>query len=216
VKEEIMKTTQLIDLLACGAGAAPRSNAVPRLVPVVAGGAAFSAAAALLLLGAAPREMYALPAPWIKLGYAGLLALAATWLAVRLSRPVARLAVPGRGVAGVVAGMAALALWSLAIAPSGSRIDTLLGDSWLRCPADVFLLSLPTLALALWAMRGLAPTRLSEAGFAAGVLAGAAGAAGYALSCLEVSPAFIGVWYTLGIALAGGLGAWLGPRVLRW
>jgi hypothetical protein len=216
VKEESMKTAQLIDLLARGAGAAPRSNALSRLAPVLAGGAAFSAAAAVLLLGAAPREMYALPAPWIKLGYASSLALAAVWLTVRLSRPAALLAAPARGVALVVACMVALALWSLSIAPSGSRIDTLLGNSWLRCPADVLLLSLPTLAGALYVMRGLAPTRLREAGFAAGVLAGAAGAVGYALSCLEVSPAFVGVWYTVGIALAGGLGAWLGPRVLRW
>ncbi|MDP1692475.1 MAG: DUF1109 domain-containing protein [Burkholderiaceae bacterium] len=211
-----MKTEQLIEMLARGAGMAPRMNAVPRLVPVLAGGALLSAAAALLLLGWVPREMYALPAPWIKLAYAGLLALAAMWLAVRLSRPVARLAAPARGVALVVLGMAVLALGSLAAAPSGERIDTLLGDSWLRCPVDVFLLSLPTLVGALWVMRGLAPTRLREAGFAAGVLAGAVGAAGYALSCPETSLAFIGVWYTAGVALAGALGAWLGPRVLRW
>jgi hypothetical protein len=163
-----------------------------------------------------PREMFALPAPWIKFAYAGSLALAATWLAVRLSRPVARVAAPALGVALVVLGMDALALWSLALAPSGERMATLLGASWLRCPRDVFLLSLPTLAGILWVMRGLAPTRLRAAGLAAGVVAGAIGAAGYALSCFETSPAFIGVWYTAGIALAGALGAWLGPRVLRW
>ncbi len=211
-----MKTEQLIDMLARGAGAAPRVNPALRLVPVVAVGAALSAAAAMLLLGLIPREMYALPAPWIKLAYAGLLALAAAWLAVRLSRPVARVVAPARSVALVVLGMAALALWSVAVAPSGERLATLLGDSWLRCPVDVFLLSLPTLAGTLWMMRGLAPTRLREAGFAAGVLAGAVGAAAYALSCLETSPAFIGVWYTAGIVLAGALGTWLGPRVLRW
>lgn len=211
-----MKTEQWIEMLARGAGAAPPLNAAPRLVPVVVGGTVVSATAALLLLGWIPREMYALPAPWIKLAYAGLLALAATWLAVRLSRPVARVAAPARSVALVVLGMAALALGSLLTAPSGERAATLLGDSWLRCPVDVLLLSLPTLAGTLWVMRGLAPTRLREAGFAAGVLAGAVGAAAYALSCLETSPAFIGVWYTAGIALAGALGAWLGPRVLRW
>lgn len=211
-----MRTEQLIDMLARGAGAVPRLNAASRLLTVVVGGAALSAAAATMLLGLIPREMYALPAPWIKIAYAGLLALAATWLAVRLSRPVARVAAPARGVALVVLGMGALALWSVAAAPSGERVATLLGDSWVRCPADVFLLSLPTLAGSLWVMRGLAPTRLREAGFAAGVLAGAVGAAGYALSCYETSPAFIGVWYTAGIMLAGVLGAWLGPRVLRW
>ena len=39
---------------------------------------------------------------------------------------------------------------------------------------------------------------------------------GYALSCTELSPAFVAIWYSLGIALAGALGAVLGPRILRW
>jgi hypothetical protein len=77
-------------------------------------------------------------------------------------------------------------------------------------------LSLPALAAAFWAVRGLAPTRLRAAGFAAGLLAGSLGAFGYALSCPEVSPAFVAVWYTLGIGLTGAVGAGLGPRVLRW
>jgi hypothetical protein len=211
-----MQTDRLIEMLARGAGAAPPLKAAPRLVGAVAGGALLSAVAVFVFLGLIPREMYALPAPWVKLAYAGSLALAATWLAVRLSRPVARVSLPARSVIAVVAGMGALALGSLLAAPGGERLATLLGDSWLRCPTDVFLLSLPTLAGTLWVMRGLAPTRLREAGWAAGLLAGAVGAAAYALSCLETSPAFIGVWYTAGIALAGALGAWLGPRVLRW
>jgi hypothetical protein len=211
-----MKTEQLIDMLARGAGAAPRVRAARRLVPVMVIGAALSAAAAVLLQGSIPGEMYAMPAPWIKLAYTGLMALAAAWLAARLSRPVAQLAPPARGVALVVLVMAALALGSLALAPSGERLATLLGDSWLRCPLRVSLFSMPTLAGTLCVMRGLAPTRLRAAGFAAGLLAGAVGASGYALSCLETSPAFIGVWYTAGIALAAALGAFLGPRVLRW
>jgi hypothetical protein len=39
---------------------------------------------------------------------------------------------------------------------------------------------------------------------------------GYALACPEVSLTFVAIWYSLGIALAGVLGAFLGPRVLRW
>lgn len=77
-------------------------------------------------------------------------------------------------------------------------------------------MSLPALAAALWALRGLAPTRPRHAGFAAGLLAGAVRACGYALACTESSPAFIAAWYTLGILLTGCLGAALGPRVLRW
>jgi hypothetical protein len=47
-------------------------------------------------------------------------------------------------------------------------------------------------------------------------LAGSLGALGYALSCTELSPAFVAVWYSLGIASTGALGAALGPRMLRW
>jgi hypothetical protein len=68
----------------------------------------------------------------------------------------------------------------------------------------------------LWALRGLAPTRPRAAGLAAGLLAGAIGAFAYALACHEVSVAFVALWYSLGIALSGALGALLGPRLLRW
>lgn len=78
------------------------------------------------------------------------------------------------------------------------------------------MLSAPALAAVLWAMRGLAPTRPRTAGFAAGLLAGSLGALGYALYCPELSPLFVLVWYTLGILIPAGLGALLGPLLLRW
>jgi hypothetical protein len=65
-------------------------------------------------------------------------------------------------------------------------------------------------------MRELAPTRLRAAGLAAGLLAGAIASFAYATVCGEQSAAFVAVWYSLGIALAAGLGAMLGPRALRW
>jgi hypothetical protein len=80
----------------------------------------------------------------------------------------------------------------------------------------VLALSLPALAAALWAVRGLAPTCPRRAGVAAGILAGAIGAIGYSLHCPEASIAFVAVWYTAGITLAGVIGAALGPLVLRW
>jgi len=65
-------------------------------------------------------------------------------------------------------------------------------------------------------MRGLAPTRPAQAGGAAGLLAGAAGAAVYALHCPEMAAPFLGIWYVLGMAIPALLGAVLGPRLLRW
>jgi hypothetical protein len=112
--------------------------------------------------------------------------------------------------------MALVGAMSLITEPSGARMQALLGRSWSTCPWSVLFLSLPALAASLWAVRGLAPTQPRAAGFAAGLLAGSVGAFGYALSCPEASPGFVAVWYTLGIALTGTVGAVLGPRVLRW
>jgi hypothetical protein len=211
-----VKTDSLIDLLATGAGPAPRAVALRRLAPAAALGILASAAGALLVLGPIPGELFATPAPWLKLGYAGALAVAAAWLAARLGRPVARTSAPVRVLLLVVAAMALLASLVLLAAPAGERLETLLGHSWARCPFNVLVLSLPALAGALWALRGLAPTRPRAAGLAAGLLAGSLGALGYALSCTELSPAFVAVWYSLGISLVGALGAILGPRILRW
>jgi len=122
---------------------------------------------------------------------------------------------PAATIAAMLA-MAAIGAASLWAAPPGTRLAVLLGGSWSSCPWIVLALSLPALAATLHAMRGLAPTRPRAAGAAAGLLAGSIGAIGYALHCPEAALAFVATWYTAGIALAGALGAALGPRVLRW
>ena len=50
----------------------------------------------------------------------------------------------------------------------------------------------------------------------AGLVAGGIGALIYATHCTEDNPMFYGTWYTLGIAIVAGIGAGLGPKVLRW
>jgi hypothetical protein len=211
-----MKTREWIGVLATGAGPAPRAVAARRLAPVALAGGLLAGLVAVLLMGMAPADMVAEPALWMKLGYASALAGAAGWLAARLSRPAAPVTAPLYAVAAVVIAcsvLGAIAMWGV---PASQRMAYLLGHSWMQCPANVLGLSLPALAGTLWAVRGLAPTRARAAGLAAGLLAGAVGAFGYALSCPEVSLAFVAVWYSLGIALTGALGAALGPRVLRW
>ena len=69
---------------------------------------------------------------------------------------------------------------------------------------------------ALVALRGLAPTRPAWAGACAGAMAGAAGAAVYALHCTELAAPFLAIWYVAGMALPGFVGALLGPRILKW
>ena len=212
-----MKTELLIDMLARGAGPAPRALAASRLAPVAAAGLLTSALLALVLMGPLPGSMFATPAPWIKLGYTGMVALAAGWLAARASLPIARVEAPRWALLAVVVAMAAVGAASLIVgSPSAQGLDALMGQTGLQCPWNVLALSLPALGLSLWAVRGLAPTRPVSAGFAAGLFAGGLGAFGYSLSCPEVSPAFVAVWYTLGILLTGALGAALGTRLLRW
>ena len=91
-----------------------------------------------------------------------------------------------------------------------------LGKSALVCPWLIALLAAPVLAGLFWAMRGLAPTHLRAAGFAAGLTSGAAGAWVYAFHCPESALPFIALWYTAGILVVGAAGLVLGPRLLRW
>ncbi|MES2718111.1 MAG: DUF1109 domain-containing protein [Pseudomonadota bacterium] len=215
-----MKTDDLIDLLSRGSGPAPRAVAARRLLPVAALGLVASALLAAWVMGWVPTSLYAQPAPWFKLGYAGLLAAAsawaAAWLARPLSRPLWRLQAPGGAVAAVLLAAGAVGLADWLATPVAERGLGLMGHSWAGCPLSVLLLSLPALAAALWALRGLAPTRPVAAGAAAGLFAGSLGAFGYALACDELALSFVAAWYTLGIALVVATGAWLGPRVLRW
>lgn len=210
-----MKTDDLIGMLSTGAGPAPRVRLASRLAPVLAAGFLASAAGALLALGPVPSAMLGGAALWTKLIYAAAIALACVWLARQLCRPgaPARLA----GVAAlVVAAMLVVGLASLLTTPAPERLRHLLGATALRCPWVILGLALPALALLLRVLRESGPTRPALAGFAAGLLAGAVGAEGYALACLEESIAFIALWYSAGILLTGLLGAALGARLLRW
>lgn len=211
-----MKTDVLIDLLARNAGPAPRAQVARRLGAAGAAGLLASSGVAVAWLGLIPWSLFGTPVPWTKMAYAGALAAAAGWWAARLSRPAAPADRPRRAVLALALVMAGVGFVSWLAEPADDRLRALLGQSWFSCPPNVLLLSLPALAAALWALRGLAPTRPRAAGFAGGLLAGSVGAFGYALSCPEGSAAFVAVWYSLGIVLTGAVGALLGPRVLRW
>jgi hypothetical protein len=211
-----VRTDALIDMLAQGAGPAPQAVAARRLIPAVCLGLFMSGAIALLMIGPLPSAMFATPAPWIKLAYSLTLAVAAALLTARLSRPVARLAAPRHAVVAVLVAMGLVGAASMWATPAGERAAAVLGLTWFLCPWMVMAVALPALAATLWAVRGLAPTHLRGAGFAAGLLAGAVGATGYSLACPEASAAFVAVWYTAGIGLTALVGAAVGPRVLRW
>ena len=58
--------------------------------------------------------------------------------------------------------------------------------------------------------------RLRWAGAASGFAAGSIGALVYTLHCPELAAPFLGIWYLLGMLIPTAIGAWLGPRLLRW
>lgn len=211
-----MNTDKLIDLLANGAGPVMTTAVSRRLLSVVAGGALASALAALALLGWLGPDQWAASSTLAKLAYAGGLALSLSWLTGRLARPGAPVGWPLVALLGVFALMAAAGAAVLARTPPDLLRLAIVGQSALVCPWAILLLSLPALSGLMWMLRQMAPTRLALTGLAAGLLAGAVGAAGYALTCTEGSLAFVALWYSLGILLAGFAGALLGPRLLRW
>jgi hypothetical protein len=211
-----VNTNELVERLARGAGPAPRFPASRRLGRAAGAGLLLSVVLCVTVFVPIPRDMLATPAPWIKLAYTSALGATAWWLVARLSRPVARVARPASGLALVLAVMGFVGVTAWLGAPANDRLAMLVGHTWLSCPTRIFTLSVPVLLLVMWTLRGLAPTRLRAAGLAAGLLAGALAAFGYALVCRELSPTFVAVWYSVGIGLAALLGALLGPRALRW
>jgi hypothetical protein len=91
-----------------------------------------------------------------------------------------------------------------------------MGKSAMICPFLVLGLAVPIFLALLRALGKLAPSRLRSAGALAGVTAGASAALVYCLHCPESTASFVVTWYSGGIALAGLIGALLGPRLLRW
>ena len=211
-----MKTDDLITMIATQAGPAPKVSVTNRLVPAGIGGGLIAAAIVLGVLGLIPGDMFSEPGPWIKIGYASTLAITAGWLFARLGKPGASGKQATSAVVGVVIIMLMAGVLSYLGTPASERAAALLGHSWLVCPWAILALSLPVMAGAFWAMRGFAPTDLTAAGAACGLFSGSVAALAYALACTEPAAPFIAVWYTLGIALCGVLGAVLGPKLLRW
>ena len=211
-----MKTDELITLLANQAGPAPKALAVKRLLPAGMAGGLLATALVVGVLGFIPDTMFTEPGPWIKLVYAGALAFATAWLASRIGRPGASGKKAAATVAGIVLTMLLVGFISYINLEESERAAALMGHSWLLCPWTILVLSIPVMAGSFWAMKGLAPTNLPLAGAACGLFSGAVAAMAYALACTEPAAPFIAIWYTLGIALCGGVGAVLGPKVLNW
>lgn len=213
-----MKTDALIELLATGAGPVRRHAVAWRIGPTLLIGTAGGLVLFLAMFRVNPllRDFFALPGFWIKLSFTGVLTAAGLLATVQLARPGVAV-----GSAVWLAIIPVLAMWTFALivladAEPAARAHLVLGDTWRVCALNITLLSLPMLAAGIWAMRGLAPTRLRLAGGALGLLSGAFGACIYGLHCPELAAPFLSIWYVIGMLIPTLTGIALGPRLLRW
>ena len=213
-----MKTDDLISLLAADTAAVPRSAASKQIAIAMAVGILLAILAMLLTMGARPDLAQAIVMPmfWMKVLFPAAVACAGFVTLARLARP----GVSARAGQWAIA-LPVLMVWLMAIAayasaPPSERAAMVWGQSWRICTVSVLMISVPIFMAAFLALRRLAPTRLAQAGACAGVLSGAAGAAIYAFHCPETALPFMAIWYVAGIAVMAGIGAALGPRLLRW
>ncbi len=153
-----------------------------------------------------------------------LFKLCLTGLLVAISVPlVLRLVRPGTGVrraaiilAIVPALLAAAALAELLAVPAAEWGQRLVGSNAKACLESIPFLAAAPLVAALLALRQGAPEHPALAGAAAGLFAGAIGAAFYATHCPDDSPLFVAVWYPLAIGFVAAIGAAAGRQLLRW
>lgn len=212
-----MRTDDLIDALSVNLAPAPRTMVTQRLRLGLALGMAATFLVLLFTLHLRRDLGVAITgtAFWIKFGYTFALAGLGLWLVERQSRAGADAATPAWLLLAPVLLLGSVAALELS-APQADWWTMTMGHTARVCSLLILALSLPIFVGVFWAMRALAPTRLTLAGACAGLLAGAASATLYGLHCPEVAAPFILVWYSLGILLASGLGAIVGRWALRW
>ena len=213
-----MKTDELIGMLSTGISPVRYSTSLWHFAAAVAATVAGALVLMLTIFGLRPdlSAISTTPLFWGKVAFPMVLAAGAWLITLRLSRPGSRMGLTWLALAlPVLVVWIAAALWLNHTQPENWQA-MLLGQSWKTCPFNILLLSVPGFIIIFKTMRTLAPTHLRLAGAASGLLAGAMATVVYCLHCPEMSPAFWGIWYLLGMLLPTGAGALLGQRLLRW
>ena len=213
-----MRTDDFISVLARNAQPVAPGTATHRLALAIASGLVGAAVILSMHLGLNPAlgSAAATGLFWLKVAFTAAVLAVSAVAARRLGTPGAR---GPRALTTVAAPV--LVVWLIAAvmlldAQPSERVPLALGATWRVCALNIAMLSAPAFVASLWAMKGLAPTRLRLAGAGAGILAGATGTLVYTLHCPEMAPPFIAIWYVLGMLIPTVAGALIGPRVLRW
>jgi hypothetical protein len=213
-----MKTEDWVSMLATGVDAIDPKRTARRHFLAIVGGllAALAFTGGILRFNPALLHVMSEPMFWVREAYCAVLALLGFTAVTRLARPGTRLGFVPAGIGTVVLVMWIFAATVLVTAPPQNRSRLLFGTTAGVCPFLIALVAVPLFIAILWILRGLAPTQLRLAGAAAGFAAGSLGALVYSLHCPELAAPFLGTWYLLGMLIPTSLGAWLGPRLMRW
>jgi hypothetical protein len=212
-----MKTSRLIDLLSAQVEPVRRGEFWKALALALVLGAMAAFGVMLVTLGERPAMASPQHFEFIALKVGLAIAVIAT--AVRV---LGRLASPGGerirffpyflALFAVIAAGAAIAL----VLTNSPMPMTMPGQQPITCILCIPLFAILPFGGLIWALRQAAPTDLRRAGAIAGLLAGGVGAAVYAFHCPDDSLLFVVVWYGSALAFCTFVGAWLGPKLLRW
>jgi hypothetical protein len=214
-----MRTDELINALVEDHASQPRRKPIERRLAVaIIAGFAISAVVFLMSFGMRPDIVSAL-GTWrfdMKFADAVVLGIVATSVVLQLSRPTTRLRPATQALAVPAFLLLAAFIYELVTVPAPAWPAIAMGMNGMMCLADIIFLSIFPLGAILYALRQGAPMSPAVTGAAAGLLAGALGAALYAMHCMDDSPLFVASWYTLAIGLMALVGLLVGQYVLRW
>lgn len=143
---------------------------------------------------------------WIKAAYPAAIAACALVAATRLARGR-----PGGfwGLA-LAAAIASAMLVAAGVQAANARSAALAALSWPKaaaCLGNILVIAAPMLVLTAAGLRDLDLPRPTVTGFACGLFCGSVAAAVDGLHCGQTTYAFVGLWFTLAMLVAGGVGA---------
>lgn len=214
-----MRTDELITTLVADHAAQPRPRPIGHgLIMAIIGGLAISAALFSITLGLRPDIVSAL-GTWrfdMKLADNLVLVIVTTWVVLSLSRPTTTPPSAMRALVVPAFLLLAAVMYELVTVPASAWLPRAMGMNGLMCLVNIIFLSIVPLSAVVYALRQGAPMSPALAGAAAGLLAGALGATVFAMHCMDDSPLFVAIWYTMATGLMAMVGLLVGQYVLRW
>ena len=211
-----MKTDDLIKAMAADHQTGVKVSDAVRLALLA--GALIAGLAFFATLGFRPDVEQAVRTARFLFKFVVTLSLAATAAAIvlRIGRPGVPLAGWPWALAAVGLVLAAAVAVELYVTPQSAWAAKWIGTNASHCLTVIPLLSVPTLAGLLVALRRGAPAHPASAGALTGLASVGIAATYYASNCTDDSPLFVATWYSLAAIIVVAVGAVAGARLLRW